>query len=215
MFETRRCAETFGFDRNGACRLPNWRQYTLLGIQPVNLAYQPDILINVDEANNVGSWVYLQYSGTQYYAFKNKSELPLSLPGPSNKVLPDLNVVSSDTYWEPFTGSSISISNSSATLTLQQGSSGSPSTTSAQLISAFANDPGSETCVADWVERDRQAVKCSYFVLDTALERYRTFSFEGQRTMGCWLNDIAAAMGVVIFMVCSFALSGIAQAAFS
>jgi hypothetical protein len=28
-----------------------------------------------------------------------------------------------------------------------------------------------------------------------------------------WLQDIAAGVGVVIFMVCAFALSGIAQAA--
>jgi hypothetical protein len=30
-----------------------------------------------------------------------------------------------------------------------------------------------------------------------------------------WAKDVAAGLGVVIFMVCSFALSGIAQAAFS
>jgi hypothetical protein len=30
-----------------------------------------------------------------------------------------------------------------------------------------------------------------------------------------WVRDLAAGVGVVIFMVCSFALSGIAQAAFS
>lgn len=30
-----------------------------------------------------------------------------------------------------------------------------------------------------------------------------------------WASDVAAGVGVVIFMVCSFALSGIAQAAFS
>jgi hypothetical protein len=31
----------------------------------------------------------------------------------------------------------------------------------------------------------------------------------------CWAKDVVAGVGVVIFMVCSFALSGIAQAAFS
>jgi hypothetical protein len=30
-----------------------------------------------------------------------------------------------------------------------------------------------------------------------------------------WAEDVVAGIGVVIFMVCSFALSGIAQAAFS
>jgi hypothetical protein len=30
-----------------------------------------------------------------------------------------------------------------------------------------------------------------------------------------WAKDVVAGLGVVIFMVCSFALSGIAQAAFS
>jgi len=30
-----------------------------------------------------------------------------------------------------------------------------------------------------------------------------------------WIRDVAAGLGVVIFMVCSFALSGMAQAALS
>lgn len=141
MFETRRDALKLSvLTAVGLAACQTGGNAPLLGIQPVNLAYQPDILINLDQANNVGSWIYLQYSGTQYYAFRNKSTLPLSLPSPTDRVLPDLNVVSADTYWEPYTGSSISISNSSATLALQQGSSGSPSTTSAQLISAFANN---------------------------------------------------------------------------
>jgi hypothetical protein len=156
MFETRRDALKLSvLTAVGLAACQSGGNTPLLGIQPVNLAYQPDILINLDQHNNVGSWIYLQYSGTQYYAFKNKTALTLSLPGPTDRVLPDLNVVSNDIYWEPFTGNSISISNSSATLTLQQGSSGFPSTTTAQAISTFANQDTAYVSQTGWNEIGR------------------------------------------------------------
>jgi hypothetical protein len=88
MSETRRDAlklSVLGALGLGACTGGNQKPL----IQPVVSSSQPDILVNVDQANNKNSWVLLQYDNQNSNYQVSSNQVPLYLvPGLGNR--PDL-----------------------------------------------------------------------------------------------------------------------------
>lgn len=123
-------------------------------ITPVNLASQPDILVNLDGGNNVGSWIFLEYAPQtgNYQVYSNSAPLPTAVFRLDLGNHPDLNAASSLGIWVNYSGPNlIGIQGTTAQLPVTVGN---PTTTTTSAVQTF----GTNTQVAQhaWNEIGKQ-----------------------------------------------------------
>jgi len=123
-------------------------------ITPVNLASQPDILVNTDQGNNIGSWIFLEYfpQTNNYQVSSNSAPLPTAVFRADLGNHPDLSAASNLGIWVNYSGPNlIGIQGTTAQLLVTPGS---PTTATIQAVQAFGTN--SQVAQHAWNEIGKQ-----------------------------------------------------------
>ena len=129
-------------------------------ITPVDLPGQPDILVNTDQGNNVGSWIFLEYAPQtgNYQVYTNSAPLPTAVFRADLGNHPDLNAASSLAIWGDYRGgNTITIQGTNAQLPVALGQPP-PNATPTTTTPSAVQDLGRNSQVAQhaWNEIGKQ-----------------------------------------------------------
>jgi hypothetical protein len=105
-------------------------------VQPVADAQQATILMNISAGSGPASWVLFQYDDKNqlYNVFVNRNQLP----SPVSRGRPDLGAVTGDpNNWDSYAKNTVTVLGTTASLTLDAGSTQNTYTTTSQALSDF------------------------------------------------------------------------------